>query len=78
LATGDGVNALAVLPNSDIFAGAYGNGVFRSTDNGSKWISANAGSPASFVLSVTGNASFCLNVFWRRRLLIDGQWQYVE
>jgi hypothetical protein len=60
------------------FAGTFGNGVFRPTDNGSNWISVNAGLPVSFILSVTGNASFCRNVFWRRRLLIDGQWQHAE
>jgi hypothetical protein len=53
LTTGDGVNALAVLPNSDVFACTYGNGVFRPADNGSNWISVNAGLPVSFILSVT-------------------------
>jgi hypothetical protein len=78
LTTGDGVNAPAVLPNSDVFAGTYGNGVFRPTDNGSNWISVNAGLPVSFVLSVIGNASFCRKIFWRRRFPINGPWRYVE
>jgi hypothetical protein len=72
LTTGDGVNAPAVLPNSDVFAGTYGNGVFRPTDNGANWISVNAGLPVSLVLSVTGNAFFAGTNFGGG-VLIDGQ-----
>ncbi len=34
LTTGNGINALLATPNGSLFAGTYGDGVFRSTDNG--------------------------------------------
>jgi hypothetical protein len=40
--TNNWVNALLVS-NSEIFAGTYGGGVFRSQDNGSSWSTANIG-----------------------------------
>src|SRR5690606_22028654 len=31
------VNALAINSNGHVFAGTYGDGIFRSTDNGDSW-----------------------------------------
>ena len=42
---------------STVFAGIYGDGVFRSTDNGENWTQVNNGLTATFVLSFTTNAS---------------------
>jgi len=39
------------------FAGSYGDGVFRSSDNGDNWIQVNNGLTALFVLSFATNAS---------------------
>lgn len=38
LTTSDGVNALAVSSNGYLYAGAYGVGIYRSTDDGSSWV----------------------------------------
>ena len=37
--------------NGYLFAGSYGDGVFRSSDNGDNWIQVNNGLAALFVLS---------------------------
>ena len=43
--------------NGDLFAGSYGDGVFRSSDNGDNWIQVNNGLTAPFLLSFTANSS---------------------
>ncbi len=54
---GGDVRALAINANGDIFAGTYGSGVFRSTDNGENWIPSNAGLAIPTVLSLAVNQS---------------------
>lgn len=39
----DYVSSFAINSNNDFFAGTYGSGVFRSTDNGATWIQINNG-----------------------------------
>ena len=46
-----------LLVNGYLFAGSYGDGVFRSSDNGDNWIEVNNGLTAPFVLSFATNAS---------------------
>jgi ligand-binding sensor domain-containing protein len=47
---------LAVLTNQ-LFAGTYGGGIFRSTNNGLSWISSNTGLGSLFVRKLTVNGS---------------------
>jgi ligand-binding sensor domain-containing protein len=54
---GGDVRALAVNANGDVFAGTYGSGIFRSTDNGENWIPSNAGLTIPTVLSLAVNKS---------------------
>ena len=49
--------APTVTSGGAIFAGIYGDGVFRSTDNGENWTQVNNGLTATFVLSFTTNVS---------------------
>jgi ligand-binding sensor domain-containing protein len=40
---GGDVRALAVNPAGHVFAGTFGGGVFRSTNNGNSWVAVNDG-----------------------------------
>ena len=74
LTTSNNVNALIVSSSGDIFAGIYGDGVFRSTDNGDSWTQVNNGLTATFVLSFTIGPNgdiLCWNVFRRRRFPVS-------
>ena len=49
--------ALIATVNGYLFAGSYGDGVFRSSDNGDNWIQVNNGLTALFVLSFATDTS---------------------
>lgn len=45
------VRSLSVLGNN-LFAGTYGDGVFRSTDNGANWSEVNTGLTSDYIYSL--------------------------
>ena len=51
------VYALAINASGDIFAGTWGGGIFRSTDNGESWTEVNTGITVPYILSFAINAS---------------------
>ncbi len=51
------VTHLAVSPSGTIFAGTYGAGVFRSTDNGQSWTQAHYSSSLNYVNALAINSS---------------------
>jgi photosystem II stability/assembly factor-like uncharacterized protein len=55
---GGDVRTLAINPaNGNIFAGTYGYGIFRSTNNGENWMPVNTGLTINAVLSLAINKS---------------------
>jgi len=51
------VRAFAINSSGHIFAGTYGDGVFRSTDNGDSWRPVNTGLTSTIVLALAINSS---------------------
>jgi hypothetical protein len=51
------IDALLGTANGDLFAGSYGGGVFRSSDNGDNWIQVSDRLIARFVLSFMRSSS---------------------
>ena len=73
LSTGNGINALLATSGGAIFAGSYGDGVFRSTDNGDNWTPVNTGlteRPCHFLHRQSERRHLYGNVPWRRSLSI--------
>lgn len=51
------VSSLAINSSGHVFAGTYGNGVYRSTDNGNNWTQINTGLTNNYVRSLAINSS---------------------
>lgn len=59
---GENYNALLVTPNAtddtNIFAGTFGSGVFRSTNYGKTWVEKNTGLPTKDVSALAASGQY--------------------